>query len=99
MAFNLNYFSIALLFKTFFSPWRRYTWEYPRGFDIGKILETLFSNLISRLIGAIVRLFFIILGIICELLIFLIGLTLLLGWYFLPVILIGSLMLILKFIL
>jgi len=96
LAFNLNYFSIPLLFKTLFSPWRRYTWAYPRGFDLGGYLEVFFSNLISRTLGAIVRIFFIFLGAAVEIIILLIGLVLFLGWFFLPFLLIGSLVLAIK---
>jgi len=53
LLFNLNYFSIPLLLKTFFSPWRRYKWTYSRGFDIKQYFETFISNLISRILGAI----------------------------------------------
>jgi len=60
LKFGLNYFSISLLFKTLFSHWRKYRWFYPKGFDIGKYIEVFFSNLISRILGAILRIFLII---------------------------------------
>jgi len=91
LLFNLNYFSITLLLKTFFSPWRRDSWSYPKGFDIGQYLEVFFSNLISRVLGAIVRSVLIILGIIIELFIILGGIIVFFGWLVLPVILFFSL--------
>ena len=85
LAFNFaNFFSIPLLFKTLFSYWHEYRWHYPKGLDIGKYLEVFFSNSISRIIGAIVRLIVIIAGIIAEIFIFLVGLTVLLFWFALP---------------
>jgi len=90
LRFNLDYFSIPLLLKTFFSHWRRYSWSYPRGFDIGKYLETFFSNLISRVLGAIMRTFLILFGVLVEIFLIFGGLFLLFGWIFLPVFLISG---------
>jgi len=91
LKFGLNYFSVPLLIKTFFSPWRRYVWAYPKGFDIGKYLEVWFSNLISRILGAVLRFFLIIIGILAEILIVFGGLIFLLVWLILPILLIWGL--------
>lgn len=91
LKFNLNYFSISLLFKTFFSPWRRYRWIYPKGFDIGKYFEVFFSNLISRTLGAILRFFLIIIGLLFEIFIIFAGTIIFLGWLVLPILLIFGL--------
>lgn len=88
LKFYLNYFSILLLIKTFFAPWRGYKWYYGRGFDIGRFLETLASNLICRLIGAILRFFLILIGLLVEIFIVFLGLFLFLGWFLLPILLI-----------
>ena len=50
--FALNYFSFSLLLKSFFSPWRKYRWNYPKGFDVGEFLSTFISNTFSRILGA-----------------------------------------------
>ncbi|MFC1629665.1 hypothetical protein ACFL11_00335 [Patescibacteria group bacterium] len=88
LLFNLNYFSIPLLFRTFLSPWRRYKWLYPRGFSFTEYAEVLLSNLISRVIGAIIRVFLIVIGLLVEISIFFVGIILLFGWLVLPAILI-----------
>lgn len=88
LKFGLNYFSLPLLLKTLFSPWRRYSWSYGKGFDVKRYTEVFFSNLISRLLGAILRIFLIILGILFEVFIFLAGLIVLLVWLVLPLLLI-----------
>lgn len=88
LKFNLNYFSTILLFKTLFYPWRRYSWSRGRGFNVSEYLEVFFSNLISRIIGAIMRSFLIIIGIFTEILIIFVGLFIFLSWFILPVILI-----------
>jgi len=90
LKFNLNYFSIPLLLKTFFSPWRRYSLSFGKGFDLGRIIEVAFSNLISRGLGALMRVFLIISGTIAEVFIFIAGLVIFLGWIILPFLLISG---------
>ena len=86
--FATNYFSFTLLLKTFFSPWRRYKWRYPRGFDIGEFFSTLISNLFSRIIGAMMRLVLIITGIFLQIFVLLTGLVIFIAWLLLPFIII-----------
>ncbi|MDO8436085.1 MAG: hypothetical protein Q7S82_01695 [bacterium] len=88
LLFNLNYFSITLLLKTLFLPWRREILAYPRGFDVWQYLEVFFLNLISRLLGAIVRIVLIIFGIFVELLMVISGIIIFLSWLVLPIIII-----------
>jgi len=61
---------------------------YGRGFDIGKYFETLISNLIFRFLGAAMRSFLIIGGLIFEVLIIFAGIIIFLSWLVLPAILI-----------
>lgn len=91
LLFNLNYFSILLLLETFFSPWRRYYSLYPKGFDIGKYFEVFSLNLISRVLGAILRFFLILIGILVEIFIIFAGIIVFLFWLILPIILIFGL--------
>lgn len=84
LKFNLNYFSVPVLLKTFFSPWRRYQYSYGRGFNLGRYFETFTFNMMSRIIGAVLRLFFIFLGLFCEIFIVFGGLVIFLGWLALP---------------
>jgi len=84
LVFNLRYYSIPLLIKTFFAYWRNYHWSYGRGFDIAVWAEAFFSNMISRILGAIVRIFLIAFGMILEILTFFIGLIVLVLWVILP---------------
>ncbi len=91
LLFNLNYFSVPLLLKTFFSHWRRYRWSYGKGFDPGRYLETFFSNLISRVLGAFVRSFAIVIGVLSEIGILFGGIIVFLGWLVLPAFLIAGL--------
>ncbi|MBZ9578495.1 hypothetical protein KJA14_01450 [Patescibacteria group bacterium] len=91
LLFNLNYFSIPLLLKTFFSHWRQYKWDYGRGFDIPRYIESFFSNLISRILGAIMKSILIFIGILTEIFVVLFGVIIFVGWIVLPVLLIAGL--------
>jgi hypothetical protein len=93
--FALNLFSLPLLLKTFFSPWRKYRWQYPRGFDFKEFFYTLFSNLISRILGAIMRTALIIVGILFQIFVVVFGLVIFLGWILLPFIIMFGLLFIL----
>ena len=98
LVFNLRYFSIFLLLKTFFSHWRKYKWSYGRGLDLKRYFEAFFSNLISRTLGSIIRSFLIVLSLIIEIFIFQAGIIVLLFWLGLPAFLILSLMFSVKLI-
>jgi hypothetical protein len=85
LRFNLYYFSIPVLVKTFFNHWHRYRMPYKNFFvSPGSFFEALTFNLLSRIIGAILRLFFILIGSFLEILIFIFGIFLIFLWLFLP---------------
>lgn len=88
LLFNLKYFSIPLLLKTFFAPWRRYSWSYGWGFDPKRYFEVALSNLFSRVIGMVLRSVLILIGLIMEIFVILVGIIILLGWLVLPLFLI-----------
>ena len=88
LKFNLEYFSIPLLLRTLFSPWRRYRWSYGRGFDFRRYLEAFVSNAISRGLGAILRIFLIIIGLVLETLLLIGGIVGLILWFIWPLVLI-----------
>ena len=79
-----NYFSILLLAKTLFAPWKKITWDYGKGFNISRYLFIFSSNLISRILGAIMRSFLIAAGLAGELLLLFAGGLFFLGWFLLP---------------
>lgn len=89
--FNLKYFSVALLLKTLFAPWHGYKESYGRGFDIKRYFESFMFNMISRAIGAIVRIVFIVIAICLEVLIFFAGMIIFIIWFVLPILLLAGL--------
>lgn len=88
ISFALNYFSLPILLKSFFAPWRRYKWNYPRGFDVGEFASTLISNFFSRIMGALVRIILIVVGIIFQIFVVLFGLLVFILWILVPFIII-----------
>lgn len=82
--FGLDFFSVIFLFKTLFSPWRRYNWFYPKAFDVKEFFSTLISNGFSRLIGAICRIALIIVGIIGQIFILIGGAIAIILWLLMP---------------
>ena len=85
LRFNLNYWSVPLLLKTLFSHWRRYRSSYGRGFDPGRWLNVFIFNLMSRILGALVRSVLILVGLFTEILVFLLGAAVFFLWLLLPV--------------
>jgi len=83
LKFYLNFFSIPLLLKTLFSPWRRYQWPYGH-FSISGYIYTFVSNMFSRIIGAFLRLILIVVGLFVEFFIFIFGGLFFLFWLTLP---------------
>lgn len=89
--FSLNYFSIPLLLRTLFSPWRRDITRKPRGLDFQKLFEYIAFNSISRGIGFLVRFLTIIIGVVFFFLVLILGLLFFIIWLCLPFIIIGFL--------
>lgn len=90
--FGFYNFSTLKLIKTLFSPWRRYKWKYG-SFDFKKYMNVLASNLISRTLGAVMRLILIIVSLFYEVAVVAVTLFILILWFLLPFIGLGSFLL------
>jgi len=88
LAFGAYFFSLKQNIVYLFSPWKNITWSSGRGFDPQAIMESAFSNFISRIIGFFLRAFLITACLVYELVILALGAILLLVWIFLPFIII-----------
>lgn len=86
--FGLYFFSLKQIIVSFFTPWKGITWQTGRGFDLQVYLETLIGNIISIVIGMIMRTFLIIFCLIFEIIILTLGFIYLLTWLLLPLIII-----------
>lgn len=80
---TLDYFSIGLLLRTLFSPFRQISAGGVRG-PLGVQFQALIDRLFSRLIGGVLRLFIILIGGFVILLNIFIGLLLVVTWLFVP---------------
>ena len=67
-----------------FYPWHKDITGYGRGFDLKRFLHVFGWNLISRIIGAILRIFVILVGLGVEIGIILLSVTAYLSWYLMP---------------
>ena len=78
------------ILKTFISPWRRYSYSYGKIFEVWKNIQVFVFNIMSRVIGAILRSILIIIGILVEILIIIVGAIMLIGWLLLPILLLAG---------
>lgn len=85
LVFNFHYFPVVELLKTLFSHWRKSVESYGRGLDIQRWFSAFLGNMISRVLGAFVRLVIIAVGLVAEVFILLAGLAIILIWLCLPV--------------
>lgn len=85
MAWVVHYFSLPLLIPTMFSPWKRLTdTEEIVGLNIEKIFEQFTFNVISRGIGAVVRLSLLFFGTLAFIPTFVVGIIGLIFWVSCP---------------
>ncbi len=78
-----EFFSIGQLVSTLFSPWRQISAGRVDG-PVGAVLRGLIDQLISRIIGAIVRFFTIIIGVVVLAFQVIYETLIMLVWWFLP---------------
>ena len=83
LASSADYFSVGLLATTLFAPFRHISAGKVSG-PIGDQLRALVDRLISRTIGAFVRTFMIIFGLLAMLVQTLFGIIVLIFWLILP---------------
>lgn len=83
-------FSVSLLFRTLFDPWKRDI-VGTNNPSLREALQILMSNMISRLVGFIIRLFTIFTGLLITMICFLAVLTVLVIWLLVPILTIGLL--------
>ena len=95
LMFALNIFSLPLLLKTFFAPWKKYNWRYPKAFDVAEFFNTLISNTFSRILGAMLRVVLIIAGILFQIFVVVAGSVIFIGWFLAPIVAIAGILFVL----
>ncbi len=89
--FLVDFFSISIIFKTLFSPWKRMGETYKEGFNPEANLAALIVNLIMRITGFIFRIIILVVALISILLFVLVSLAVLILWLLWPFILLSLL--------
>jgi hypothetical protein len=82
--FVAEFFSLRELTRSLFAPYRRITETPSRRFDLGEWVSAKIINLVSRLLGAIIRLFIITTGIIALCLLAVSSVTGYVAWLLAP---------------
>jgi len=90
LRFYLEYFSLPALLKTYFSHWHRYRFSYGKGFNPALWAEAFVGNMMSRIVGMILKTFILVFGIIFEVFVFFAGLIMIFAWFLLPIILLAG---------
>lgn len=80
-----DFFSIKDLLKTLFAPFRQDVIDTKRA-PIGIKLQVFGANLISRILGAMIRATLILVGIISAMLLSVLGFLFLIAWPFFPIV-------------
>jgi hypothetical protein len=79
-------FSLSVLFRTLFSPWKMITTNPGRSFD--DRMHAALDNMISRIVGFFVRIFSLVTALILMAGAAIIGIVMTAGWPFIPVLII-----------
>ncbi len=83
-----QFFSMSLLLRTLFSPWRRMKEYYGRGFDPKQYFEIFILNLVMRGVGFVLRMTIIAIGLAAELAVFVIGIIAFFIWLMMPIVIV-----------
>ena len=89
ISFTLHFFSIRLLFRTWFAPFGRLNEEYKKGFDTEAFFETLVVNTLMRVVGFVLRTFVIVIGLLVLFLVIILGPIVLMLWALAPFIILS----------
>lgn len=96
--FFYHFFSIGVLFRTLFSPWRRLDEGYKKGLELEAWFETFIVNSLMRVVGAMMRMLFIIIGLVALILITISIVPLILAWIIFPFVLLALFIIGLRFL-
>jgi len=86
----VDIFSVRLLLRTFFAPWKRDTASIA-GLPLNLMLRVILFNLISRLIGMFIKTIIFLLFVLVALIFIFLAVFLFLVWIFLPLIILAGL--------
>lgn len=88
--FTVHFFSLPQLARSLIAPWRRITTERGSRFNLEDLAGYLIINLISRLIGVVLRTIVITLGLLTLLLLIIGTVIIYLAWILAPLLIIAN---------
>ena len=71
--FLYHYFSISILLKNLLAPFHRIREARVRGFDPQNLFEVFIINTLMRIVGAVIRMFVIVVGLVAQGVVFVLG--------------------------
>lgn len=80
-------FSVSILLRTLFDPWKRDA-RYIENASLDVRFNLLVGNLVSRLVGFVVRFFTILIGLFLTIMAFILMVAFFIGWLALPILII-----------
>ena len=89
--FIWNFFSIGLLLRTFFSPFKRMDEERKKGLYVQNIIDTVIVNTLMRIVGALFRMVVIFFGLIALVAVLVGGVLFFAVWLVFPALLVVAL--------
>ena len=87
--FLYHYFSLPILARTFFTPWRRMNILHEKREGFNTFFSSLVVNIMMRLVGIIMRIIIILIGIFAIFAMSAFGIIFLIFWLFLPFIILA----------
>ncbi len=92
--FLYHFFSMPVLFRTLFSPWKKIHEERESaGFNLKDILSALIINIMMRIVGFFFRVVLITIGVMSIIFLFIFSISLFIFWVFAPILILLSLIL------
>lgn len=89
--FLIDFFSIPLLLRTLLSPWRRLREERRHGFDLADFFSVLIVNIVTRIVGAMIRTVIIVIGLFWLTLLLVGGILFVALWMVAPIVIVFGL--------
>lgn len=83
--FLFRFFSVRVLLRTLFQPFRRIREDYGHGFDPEKLFAAAAGNMVSRMVGFLVRGVFLVIAFVAEISFALLGTALFVFFLVLPI--------------
>jgi hypothetical protein len=84
LIFVVHFFSLPMLLKTLFSPWRRLGEERKPGFDPTDFASVLVINTFMRFVGFLLRSMVIVIALFCLLMVTAFGIIFFILWFLSP---------------